>query len=176
MVLWSQEKYLIWDTTCTDTLYPSNLQHASKVLGGAATMAKKAKKAKNLKYDNLECVYQFQPIAMETCNTLGPDSQPFLKELGRRLRMATGEPKSYVFLLQHLSVTIQTGNATSVMGSIPVSSLIIAIIVIYLLLCYNIVVTFIVFICVQTGGSPSWWTKHAQGGNYIIITTQYNTL
>ena len=35
--------------------------------------------------------------------------------------MATGEPKSYAFLLQRLSVAIQTGNAASVMGSIPVS-------------------------------------------------------
>ena len=70
---------------------------------------------------HLNSVYQFQPIAVETCGTVGPDSHLFLKELGRRLRMATGEPKSYAFLLQRLSVAIQTGNATSVMGSIPVS-------------------------------------------------------
>ena len=118
MVPWSQGKYLVWDATCVDTFCLSNLQHSSKVLGGAAAMAEKAK---NLKYDHLDSVYQFQPIAVETCGTVGPDSHIFLKELGRRLRMATGEPKSYAFLLQRLSVAIQTGNAASVMGSIPVS-------------------------------------------------------
>ena len=52
---------------------------------------------------------------------LGPGFTTFLKELERRLRRATGEPKSYSFLLQRLSVAIQIGNAASIMGSIPVS-------------------------------------------------------
>ena len=118
MVPWSQGKYLVWDATCVDTFCPSNLQHSTKASGSAASIAEKAK---SLKYAHLDHVYQFQPIAVETCGTLGPDSQLFLKELGRRLRRATGEPKSYSFLLQRLSVAIQIGNAASIMGSIPVS-------------------------------------------------------
>ena len=76
MVPWSQGKYLVCDATCLDTFCPSNLQHASKVLGGATAMAEKAI---NLKYDHLDSVYHFQPIAVETCGTVGPDSQLFLK-------------------------------------------------------------------------------------------------
>ena len=60
---------------------------------------------------------------METTGTFGPDSLSFLKELGRRLRMATGEPQSGSFLIQRLSVAIQTGNSASVLGSLPTPQL-----------------------------------------------------
>ena len=56
---------------------------------------------------------------METSGAVGPDSLSFLRELGRRLKMANGEPKSYAYLLQQLSLAIQAGNAASVLGSIP---------------------------------------------------------
>ena len=36
--------------------------------------------------------------------------------------MATGEPKSYTYLLQRLSVAIQVGNAASVTGTLPSDS------------------------------------------------------
>ena len=34
---------------------------------------------------------------------IGPNFKTFLLDLGRRLRMATGEPRSYAFLLQRIS-------------------------------------------------------------------------
>ena len=116
-ILWSRGKYPVWDATCMDIFYPSKLQHSSEleVSGGAAAIAKEAK---NFKYVHLYPAYQIQPIAVETCGTV----QICLKVLERRrLRMAYGEPKSYVFLLQRLAVAVQTGNAASDTGSIPVS-------------------------------------------------------
>ena len=42
----------------------------------------------------------------------------FLHGLARRLRLCTDEPNSFTYLLQHLSVVIQVGNPTSVIGSL----------------------------------------------------------
>ena len=60
---------------------------------------------------------QFQLIVLETCGTVGPESMCFLREIGRRLKPATGEHSSY--LLQRLSVTILVGNLSSVLGTLP---------------------------------------------------------
>jgi hypothetical protein len=67
----------------------------------------------------LDHAYSFQPVAFETCGTVGLESLPFLKELGRRLRFAMGEPNSYAYLIQWLSVAIQIGNSISVLGTLP---------------------------------------------------------
>ena len=119
MVPWSQGKYLVWDATCVDTYCQSHQHRASQVPGGAASHAEVEK---TRKYAHLDPMYQFQPVAVETSGTVGPTSASFLRELGKRLKMATGEPRSYIFLLQRISVAIQVGNATSVLGSLPATS------------------------------------------------------
>ena len=79
-----------------------------------------AETEKAKKYAHLYRAYQFQPIAVETCGAVGPDSiMCFLRDLGRRLKSATREPNSFTYLLQRISVTIQVGNLTSVLGSVP---------------------------------------------------------
>ena len=98
---------------------PFNLQQSKDVSGGVAA---KAEGVKTSKYSHLDRVYNFQPFALETCGSTGPSSEAFLKDLGTRLRMATGELKSYTYLLQRLSVAIQVGNAASVMGMLPADS------------------------------------------------------
>ena len=42
----------------------------------------------------------------------------FLRELGCRLKQATGEAKSFSYLRQRLSVAVQRGNAAAVMGAL----------------------------------------------------------
>ena len=42
----------------------------------------------------------------------------FLKDLSRRIKQRTGEVKARSYLLQRLSVAVQRGNATSVLGTI----------------------------------------------------------
>ena len=120
MVPWSEGKFLVWDSTCVDTFCSSNHLRASREPGGAAAYAEQQKV---LKYIHLDRTYQFQPVAVETGGSIGPDSKSFLLDLGRRLKMATGEPRSYAFLLQRISVAIQTGNASSVLGSLPTPSI-----------------------------------------------------
>ena len=112
---WSKGKSLVWDATCVDTFCHSVKQKAAQEAGGAATHAEKEKVKK---YAHLDYAYIFQPIAFETSGTIGYDSMCFLRDLGRRLRSHTGEVNSFVYLLQRLSVAIQVGNSTSVMGSL----------------------------------------------------------
>ena len=64
----------------------SHRGESSLEAGGAAAHAERAKARK---YAHLDHAYRFQPVAFETCGTIGPESLPFLKELGRRLRSAT---------------------------------------------------------------------------------------
>ena len=43
----------------------------------------------------------------------------FIKDLGRRMSVVTGDVRETSFLLQRLSVAVQRGNAASVKGSLP---------------------------------------------------------
>ena len=86
--------------------------------GEAGTAAAYAEKEKVKKYSHLAQGYLFQPVALETTGAVGPDSMPFLKELGLRIRRVTGDAHSFVFLMQRLSVAVQKGNAISVLGTL----------------------------------------------------------
>ena len=71
-----------------------------------------------LKIQSPQLKQHFLPISIETSGSLGPKTRDFLKELGYRLRQATGEINSSSYLLQRLSIAVQRGNMASVMGSI----------------------------------------------------------
>ena len=61
-------------------------------------------------------------MAIETTGVFGPRTTQFLKELGHRLRLVSGEANSYAYLTQRLSVSVQRGNAPSVLGTMKVDS------------------------------------------------------
>ena len=115
MVPWSQGKFLVWDATCTDTLCVSNLHRSISEPGNAAAHAEALKTSK---YAQLGSSYQFIPIAVETLGPFGPQTQDFFRNLGQRLRAATGDHRSFEFLIQRISIAIQRGNALSVLGSL----------------------------------------------------------
>ena len=46
-----------------------------------------------------------------------PEALSLLEEISRRIRAETGEPRSFQFLLQGVSVAIQRGNVASVLGT-----------------------------------------------------------
>ena len=71
-----------------------------------------------LKIQSPQLKQHFLPVSIETSGSLGPKTRDFLKELGYRLRQATGEINSSSYLLQRLSIAVQRGNMASVMGSI----------------------------------------------------------
>ena len=111
LVPWSHGRCLVWDFTCPDTLAISHLHRASIA---ACTVADDRKRAK---YTALCDQYCFVPVAVETLGALGEEAATFLRDIGRRIAVAAGEPRSTQFLFQRLSIAIQRGNAASVVGT-----------------------------------------------------------
>ena len=122
LIPWTEGKFLVWDATCVDSFCDSRIRGLSREAGGAAAAAKKNKQSKYAHLD-LYRSYVFQPIAVETCGTIGPDSLSFLRNLGRRLKATTGEPQSFTYLLQRLSMAIQMGNSSSVQSTLELPGL-----------------------------------------------------
>jgi len=116
---WSGGKCLAWDFTCPDTLAPSHLNTA---VTGPGVVATKAEAQKRNKYACLSHAFHFVPVAVETLGALGEEASDFVHELGRRIATVTGEKRSTEFLLQRLSVAIQRGNASSVLGTVDSGS------------------------------------------------------
>ena len=119
MTPWSEGKFLVWDATCVDTFCESHKHKCASECGAAAAHAEGEKAGK---YSSLDHAYSFQPIAIETSASVGSSTMSFLRALGHRLKTTTGEPQSTAFLMQRLSVAIQTVNAISVLGSLGPTS------------------------------------------------------
>ena len=103
-----------------DTFCQSYRQQCAGEVGVAAAHAEEEKVKK---YPHLDRRYLFQPVALETTGVVGPDSMPFMKELGVQIRRVTGEARSFVFLMQRIIVAVQMGNAISVLGTLEFSDL-----------------------------------------------------
>ena len=110
MIPWRNGKLLVWDT-----FSPSYVSRATSEAGAVAALAEDRKRTK---YTCLEQSYTFTPIVIETSGVFGLLTLQFLKDLGNWLRQATGDENSYTYLIQRLSVSVQRGNAASVMGTI----------------------------------------------------------
>mgnify|MGYP006376173573 CR=1 FL=1 len=83
-------------------------------------MATDAESRKSAKYRSLAAFYCFLPVAVETLGALGEEAYTF-RDLGHRIATVTTEPKSFQFLMQRLSMTLQRGNAACVLGTTPPS-------------------------------------------------------
>ena len=82
-------------------------------------MASQAEKAKTQKYALLGSSHYFVPVAIGRSGVFGPVAISFIKELGRRIRAETGEPRSLQFLMQGIAVAVQRGNVAAVRGTSP---------------------------------------------------------
>ena len=112
---WISGRLLVWDVTCTDTFAPSYRSHATQGPGLVAAVAEEKKAGK---YCELPPSHWFSPISVETMGAMGPRSLGLLKDVGQRISVETGEPKSLEYLLQRLSVAVQRGNCSSVLGGL----------------------------------------------------------
>ena len=104
----------MWDATCPDTHAPS---HVSAAVRGAGVVAAQAEQSKVAKYAHLGTSHHFVPFVVETSGVLGEAAVDFMRDLGRRLCKATGEPRSREFLLQRISVAVQRGSTAAVLGT-----------------------------------------------------------
>ena len=63
--------------------------------------------------------YCFVPVGIETFGAWGQEGHKFVKEIGKKLKEVTGEPRSTFYLTQRISVAIQRGNSSCVQGTVP---------------------------------------------------------
>ena len=109
---------LLWDFTCSDTVAASNCTLAATSPG---VVAEASESLKCRKYASLVPIYIFAPVGIETMGSWGPKARELIRKIGRRVREATGEPRSTSFLFQRLEIDIQRGNAASIMATVPSS-------------------------------------------------------
>ena len=62
------------------------------------------------------------PVAVETLGSYAPLALKFLKEVGSRIELQTGEKRSTAYLFQKIGIAIQRGNAASIAGTVPSSA------------------------------------------------------
>ena len=74
---------------------------------------------KSSKYRELANDYCFVPIGVETFGSWGPEGLKLIKAIGQKVKEATGERRSTFFLSQSISIAIQRGNASCVLGTVP---------------------------------------------------------
>ena len=110
----SHGKSMCWDATVVDTYAKSAITDSAISPGSAA---KKAEKRKISHYEGLGDRYQFHPIALETTGVYGPETEGFIKQLGRRLRAYTDEVRQTQWLRQRISIAIAKGNAAAIIAT-----------------------------------------------------------
>lgn len=115
LIPWQQGRCLVWDVTCVDTLAPSHVR-ATCVRAGAAAAG--AEILKTRKYDEIAAgCYMFSPLGFETMGPWGPEAKKVIKDLSARLINTSGDRRAGSFLAQRISITIQRGNAASLLGT-----------------------------------------------------------
>ena len=107
LIPWQDGKNVTWDVSVTDTIADSYL-HLSAACAGSA--AEGAASRKDIKYAALDRSYIFIPFAFETYGPINNKGFKFLQELGRRLRTISDDPRESAFLLQRISVNLQSFN------------------------------------------------------------------
>jgi hypothetical protein len=113
---WHRGRFLVWDFTCPDTLAPSHVAQSAAAAGSAAAQAETNKLRKYAELEARRDIH-FVPIVIETLGTWGAAATELCRDIGSRLAITTGDPRSHLFLKQRLSLAIQRGNASSIAGT-----------------------------------------------------------
>ena len=85
----------------------------------AGTAAESRESAKSSKYIELAHTCWFTPIGIETFGSWGSEEHKLVKEIGKRVMEETGETRSTFYLFQSISIAIQRGNASCILGTVP---------------------------------------------------------
>ena len=83
----------------------------------AGTAANSAEERKSRKYAAPAWAHQFEPIAVETMGVYCESTVVILREIGRRLVEATGEPRKANWFRQNLAIAIQRGYVISILSA-----------------------------------------------------------
>ena len=102
--------------TVADTVCQSYVTQCSINPCAAAVIRENQKTSK---YKNLAEDYHFIPIGIESFGSWGPEGHKLIRSIGKKVIEATGEKRSTSFLFQRISMAIQRGNASCVLGTVP---------------------------------------------------------
>ena len=116
LTTWKNGKTLIWDVTVADTLCQTYVTQCSKHPGAGADSRENGK---TLKYVELAEKYCFVPVGVETLGSWGTKGHKLIKEIENKVAEVTGEKRSTSFLFQSISIAIQRGNSSRVLGTVP---------------------------------------------------------
>lgn len=72
---------------------------------------------KRSKYEIIARTHPFVPVVVKTSEAFGTDALGLFAEITGRVGAVTQEVRAQAFLLQQVSVTLQHGNAASVLGT-----------------------------------------------------------
>jgi len=106
LIPWSGGKAVSWDVTVATTCAASYIQSSATIAGAAAETAASKKLATDLAVS-----HRLVPIALESQGAINTAAETFLKDLGRRISLVSGDPRESTFLFQRLSVTLQRFNS-----------------------------------------------------------------
>ena len=114
---WTARKFLIWDVSVRNT-YAASYTGLSRTVGGVAA---KAERDKCAHYRPLvdEGGYIMKPFVIETSGVWGGEALLLSKDIGDRLKEATGEHRSVAFLRQRVALEVQRGNAQMILRTLP---------------------------------------------------------
>ena len=108
LIPWSRSKALAWDVTIPDTY---SMSHIQSTFVDSGSTAKHATRMKTLKYQDLNAIHIFYPIAIETAGSWNDQAVELIEEIGWRSAQEMDDPKKTMYLFQRISVAIQRGNA-----------------------------------------------------------------
>ena len=116
LTTWKSGRNLIWDVTVADTLCQSYVNQCSKLAGAAADLREDNK---NSKYKELAENYCFVPVGIETLGAWGTEGHKLVKQIGEKVAEETGEKRATSYLFQQISIAIQRGNSSCILGTVP---------------------------------------------------------
>ena len=93
LIPWQRGQMLLWEATISDTFAPSYVGQTSRLVGAAAKLVESKKLSK---YQSLLSQYLFVPVALETSGVYGKDGLRFVREIGRRVTLSTGNRERQV--------------------------------------------------------------------------------
>jgi hypothetical protein len=113
-VPWINGQPLVWDVIILD----SYVLKRSEVSGFAADMSCKRKYSTIISSN-----YVFKGLAFETLGPWRKEAIDFINVIGTRFITESADSKSKKFLFERISLAIQRGNAASIRGTFPDSTL-----------------------------------------------------
>jgi len=94
LVPWKESKPLTWDSTVVCTVADSYVSGSAREAG---TAAKTAAQRKEAKYATLLGTHLFQPVVVESLETVEEATFSFLAELGHRIMALSGDSREISF-------------------------------------------------------------------------------